>query len=249
MKKSPQNNHYRWIWIYAAVIVLLAGIINLLMWLPIPTFGSLSETSWLGFWGSYLGGALGCAPAIAALQENRLQSKRQFEKEQLDRRISVMPVFDCQILDCPAIFMEKHSIQGGFIIDNSGILRNRNIYDDQDYYSSDTLNYLKLSNCGLGPALKVKLSFSNSSVDLFSLRNNVDPYYFWFVPSRGFFKNEETVSRLFLRLTFCDIFGNAYSQELIFKCHYSFEGNNHFMQFDPERISQPEFIESKISEE
>lgn len=247
--KIPQKPHFHWLWLYVFAIICIAFIVNLCMFIPIPTPSGLNNGYWLGFWGSLLGGSIGCIPAIAALRENRLESERQFEKEQRNRRLGVIPIFDCQILDRPYTFYNSHSIQNGFVIDYLGTLRNRNECDDQEPYESEMMNFLKLSNCGLGPALNVKLSFDNSSVDLSYIRNGNDPYFYWIVLSRGFFKDEDTMSHISLVLSFSDVYGNRYKQTFVFRCLYSFEGENEYMQFSAEKIGQPVPIENNTSEE
>ena len=65
MKKNKEPTH--WLWKYVAAILLFAATVNGAMYLPIPTLSTLTSGDWLGFWGGYLGGAIGCIPAIAAL--------------------------------------------------------------------------------------------------------------------------------------------------------------------------------------
>lgn len=171
MKNSPPKNHYRWIWIYAAVIVLLAGVINLLMWLPIPTFGSLSETSWLGFWGSYLGGALGCLPAIAALIEGRQQARHEHKEREKDRHFSHMPVFDCEIERISDFLSDTFSpaaVDATMTVTGSDTRYSWKPGDLQETRNHAEMHnsypiYLRLENVGLGPALNTKVSIFGQS--------------------------------------------------------------------------------------
>ena len=89
------QNH--WFGFYVVVMLAIPGIVNFLMNLAIPTLPDLNAPSWLGFWGSYLGGAIGCLPALAALYDNRREARRQHEESERSRRLAVMPVFDCRI--------------------------------------------------------------------------------------------------------------------------------------------------------
>lgn len=52
----------RWLILYVLAILVVAGVIDLFMYLAIPTAPGLNAPTWLTFWGSYLGGAIGCLP-------------------------------------------------------------------------------------------------------------------------------------------------------------------------------------------
>lgn len=65
-----------WIILYVVAILLVACAVNGLMYLAVPTLPDLNAPTWLTFWGSYLGGAIGCLPALAALYDNRREARR-----------------------------------------------------------------------------------------------------------------------------------------------------------------------------
>lgn len=219
MKNSPQNNHYRWIWIYAAVIVLLAGVINIFMWLPIPTFGSLSETSWLGFWGSYLGGAPGCLPAIAALIEGRQQAKREHKEREKDRHFSHMPVFDCEmeyISDFSSDTFTLSDIKSIMMITASGCrfiwdpLHFPDIYDRTDLFGSFPL-YVRLKNVGLGPAMNAKVSIFGQRP--FSIGQFPVGKEFAFMVILDSSSNNSLAGDLTATISFEDVFEWCYTQK------------------------------------
>ena len=110
-----------WIFLYILGILLLAAIVNALMGLSIPTDASLNAPTWLGFWGSYLGGAIGCLPALAALYDNRREARRQHEESEKSRRLAAMPVFDCRIRHVSRSYA-KDSADQWFFIGSSGDL-------------------------------------------------------------------------------------------------------------------------------
>lgn len=66
------QNH--WFGFYVVVMLAIPGIVNFLMNLAIPTLPELTAPTWLGFWGSYLGGAIGCLPALAAYDPSLFES-------------------------------------------------------------------------------------------------------------------------------------------------------------------------------
>lgn len=67
-KNTPEVLHVqksdfpRWLILYVLAILVVAGVIDLFMYLAIPTAPGLNAPTWLTFWGSYLGGAIGCLP-------------------------------------------------------------------------------------------------------------------------------------------------------------------------------------------
>ena len=94
---EPKKKEVRWICLYILVIIGIAGLINLLMSPSIPSISSIGAPTWLNFWGSYLGGAIGCLPAIAALQHSRREARRQHEENEKSRRLGALPVFACTL--------------------------------------------------------------------------------------------------------------------------------------------------------
>lgn len=171
-----------WLWRYALAICCFAFAVNVMMYIRIPTPEGLHASDWLSFWGSYLGGALGCVAAIAALrhsqkeakrqheevqeqlEESRRQAKQQHEESEEDRHLSVRPFITANfrpLREAPASF-DKYmfytifdSPLQQFIFDNSGI-KDRFTDAAIRHYHNQTIE-LTLENVGLGPALDIEL--------------------------------------------------------------------------------------------
>lgn len=152
-----------WILLYIFVILLIAILLNFLMWLPIPTFGTLRAEHWLGFWGSYLGGALGCLPAIAALVENRRESQLQHEEAERDRHFSRLPMIDCEVERITSdTFWDPDTITAVMsITPGRPSFRWRGISPSYvtNLCKENTVFLLRLNNIGFGPALDLKTTF------------------------------------------------------------------------------------------
>lgn len=216
-----------WFLVYILVVLVVAGSVNSLMYLSIPTESSLDGPSWLAFWGSYLGGAIGCLPAIAALHENRQEARRQHKESEKSRRLTVLPVVACEnsstsfSLAQPNSFLKLSAL---VLVDQTeGLHDIFTSYDPARY--SEKINqlddsysgfiYFELHNIGPGPALNVSLSCLNISP------NNT-------IPLKSIGSNESKAILLCVRIppeadntyqvqynigiTFNDIFGNDYVQ-------------------------------------
>lgn len=238
---GPKKNEGRWICLYILAIIGIAGLIHLLMSPSIPSISSIDAPTWLTFWGSYLGGAIGCLPAIAALQHSRREARRQCEKEQEDSRRSVMPVIDCRICDGPRECFSPKS-DNAFAVNFHGYFHEE---DDEEwllYEQNPLCNFLELCNCGLGPALQVKLTFNNSSVDLFHLKNGHTFHYILDLSYPYFCALSTANSPIIFEVDFFDIYGNHYSQSIEFKCHPCFEDKNTYLSFRTISVNTPKLL-------
>ena len=216
---------------YILAIVGIAASINALMGVSIPTTPTLNAPTWLTFWGSYLGGAIGCLPALAALYVNREEARKQHAENEKSRRLAVMPVFDCRIRYVSTEYAWKNS-SNFFLIDLHGELReadeNAGDWSQLDY--SPKCNFIDLCNCGLGPALQVKLRFKDHCVDLFNLKNGYTAHYI-FSPSIKYFLFSNAEHTMCFTVECQDIYGNLYAQELSFKVSRSFEDKIDYLSF------------------
>ena len=188
-----------WILLYILGILLLAAIVNTLMGLAIPTDASLNAPTWLGFWGSYLGGAIGCLPALAAyrhsieesrrqheefqeqLQESRQQSDEQYKSTEKDRHASHLPVIDYDIthIESPVDFASVSLssirvvlLQGSDT--SSVILKKLDVMEITGIIKNKQHDVVLLSirNVGHGPALSVVLRCSSFSYPIRTLAEN-----------------------------------------------------------------------------
>lgn len=165
----------RWILLYVVAILFVAGTVNVLMYLAVPTLPDLNAPSWLGFWGSYLGGAIGCLPALAALYDNRREARRQHEESEKSRRLAALPVIACE-----DSFVRLYAAQLDAFFDLSGMVllnQDKGLHEafsshnpleyaekaNQLDASYDGFIYLNFHNIGHGPALNVSVACLNAS--------------------------------------------------------------------------------------
>ena len=235
MKKGQKLTEFiqdHWISFYFAAALVVALIVNLGMSFPFASFNSsLNSGNWLGFWGSYLGGAIGCLPAIAAYRHSIDESKRQHEENEENRRLSVIPVFDCRIRYVSTKYAWKNSLNF-FLIDLNGKLQEA-VEDSADWYELDCspkCNFIDLCNCGLGPALQAKLFFNGHCVDLFNLQNGYTAHYI-FLPSNKYFLSANIESTVQFTIECLDIYGNHYAQDISFKVSKCFEDKINYLSF------------------
>ena len=232
-----------WIIFYVVAILLVACAVNGLMYLAVPTLPDLNAPTWLGFWGSYLGGAIGCLPALAALYDNRREARRQHEESEKSRRLATMPVFDCRIRHVSRSYA-KGSADQWFFIGSSGDLHEDSWEEWLIFDDCPDCNYIELSNCGLGPALQAKLLFNDYPVDLFHIKNGERAYYI-LDPSYTYFESLGNKSTVRFTIKSQDIYGNLYSQELLFKVLLCFEGERKFLQFQTMTIGTTQLLSSE----
>lgn len=234
MKKDKQKLtkfiQKHWIAAYFCAALIIAVVVNIGMRLPIVSFNtSLKSDTWLTFWGSYLGGAIGCLPALAAYRHSIDESDRQHKESEESRRLSVMPVFDCRIRYISTEYAKDDSSQY-FVIDSNGTLREGDFDDWLELDCYQKCNYIDLCNCGLGPALQAKLRFKDHCVDLFNLKNGYTAHYIFF-PSDKYFLSSSAKHTVCFTVECQDIYGNLYTQELSFKVSQSFEDKLDYLSF------------------
>lgn len=233
MKKGHKLTEFvqdHWISFYFAAALIVALIVNLGMSFPFASFNSyLDSGNWLGFWGSYLGGAIGCLPALAALYDNREEARRQHEENEKSRRLAVMPVFDCRIRYISTEKAKKRYLKF-FLIDYNGILQIGDFDDWLELNCYEHCHYMDLCNCGLGPALQAKLCFQDHRVDLFNLKNGYTSHYIFLFSSKYLLpsENERTIH---MTVECQDIYGNHYEQDLLFKVSKCFEDKINYLSF------------------
>lgn len=232
-----------WIFLYVVAILLVAGAVNGLMYLSVPTLPVLDAKTWLGFWGSYLGGAIGCVPALLALYDNRREARKQHEESEKSRRLAVMPVFDCRIRHVSRSYAKDFADQW-FFIGPSGDLHEDSWEEWLIFDDCPDCNYIELSNCGPGPALQTKLLFNDYPVDLFHIKNGESAYYI-LDPSYEYFESQGNESTVRFTIKSQDIYGNLYSQELIFKVLLCSEEKSKFLLFQTVVIGTTQLLSSE----
>lgn len=238
-----------WILGYVAVILVIAGAINFAMGFSIPTNASLNGPTWLGFWGSYLGGAIGCIPALAALYDNRLEARRQHEESEKSRRLAALPVIACE--DSSSAFQaaqldEFFKLSALVLLDSDKGLHDSFSADHPSKYaeklkqldsSYSWIIYFDFHNIGAGPALNVSLACLNipqhGTIPLASIGPNESKALLVCVqiPPEA---DDHYQVQYNIGITFNDIFGNHYAQVQPLVCRK----NQHGL----DSISVPEFI-------
>lgn len=163
-----------WIFLYVVAILLVAGAVNGLMYLAVPTLPDLNAPTWLTFWGSYLGGAIGCVPALLALYDNRREARKQHEESEKTRRLATMPVISCENNSSSFSLNQVDSLltlSGMILLDMASGFHNFFSPADPKKYveyldliddSYSGFVFIDFQNIGLGPALNVSISCSNS---------------------------------------------------------------------------------------
>ena len=166
---GPKKNEGRWICLYILAIIGIAGLINLLMSPSIPSISSIDAPTWLTFWGSYLGGAIGCLPAIAALQHSRREARRQHLENEKNHKLSALPVFACTLnsfsfmngqveslttLSGIIHLSQEHGLYGQFCSWKPIEYMEHVLSSDENEHST----FFELRNIGAGPALNVSLA-------------------------------------------------------------------------------------------
>lgn len=242
-----------WIFLYILGILLLATIVNALMGLPIPTDASLTAPSWLDFWGGYLGGAIGCLPALAALYDNRREARRQHEESEKSRRLAALPVIACEdsftrfYVVQPDAFLDLSSMAQ--LNQNEGLHEAFSSHDPVEYAekisqldsSYSGFIYLTFHNIGHGPALNVSVACLNVSqhgaIPLKSIGSSESKSLMLAVqiPSEA---DEHYQVQYHIGISFSDIFGNRYVQVQPLFCRKT----EHALG----NISVPELIENSL---
>ena len=236
--------HYWWIIFY---ILLAAGtpwILNLaFMRFTVDSAEDLGNPQWLGFWGSFLGSALACIPALIAITQNNRFARQQHMEFLTSQRLSVRPIFDLKIYHDLYPKSSKEVFDGIYAMDKQGALYHPDYYDFIFLSQSQSANKMKFINCGSGPALQATLSMNQSSVNLPHLAKESNSA-FQFFPDMEFFKGKISKgSGVFsLELTFCDIYGNRYTQPFKVKCYPCSDEGIDYLSFDVISVSQPELL-------
>jgi len=162
---------------FVCVIFLIPFLINLLLYIPIPSAGQIGAVDWLGFWGSFLGSLIGALTALIALFATYRQQEKHHKDDLENRRYSVMPTISIDIL--PKYFPNQNSA-------SSVEYQTVDDYSDYEYYfyltkgtfhpftieniqklqtlkSDETCLFFsfKLSNVGVGPVPYIKFEISH----------------------------------------------------------------------------------------
>lgn len=221
-----------WIFLYVVAILLVAGAVNGLMYLSVPTLPVLDAKTWLGFWGSYLGGAIGCVPALLALYDNRREARRQHEESERSRRLAALPVIDCKCNYSSLLLGESKQfseISCIIFLDESVGLHDQAFYNNPKDCLNDAVEldasfsrtFLEFRNIGSGPALNLSLFCKNI------VTSEKKPLYTLgvgdactivlcvHIPPEA---RDDYITQYNLEIEFSDTFGNCYTQMQLIEC-------------------------------
>lgn len=232
-------NKKTWIGFVTLAIMLPFAVNFALQYWPINSAPGIDISSWLSFWGSYLGGLLGSFAALLAIFESRRQMKQQQEENNKNRRLSLQPLLDIR----DRFYTEFKSKSDVKSTESSNSTKNVDIqkyllfdvdelsevdqptfsrvyhrFLDHNQCKGDLVpkkmvpRYLDISNFGLAPALHVTLSIDNDKK-----YQPIDLGSF----KQGYSKHYAILfllhggSSFDLTVTFSDVLGNVYTQKQV----------------------------------
>ena len=239
-----------WLAGYAVIILIFAFALNFSMEIPITSFNrSLGADNWLVFWGSYLGGALGCIPALAALLDNRREADRQHEESEKSRRLSTLPVFSCAGNPLSFVSGQPESVTtlSGliFLSQEQGLHGQFSSWKPEEYAKSvlaadknHVCLIFELRNIGAGPALNVSLTCAPSGpipVQSIGAGEKSTLILGVHVPPDA---DQSYLHTYTIQISFSDVFGNRYVQLQPLKVQKT--------AYTLAEISTPELIEQPV---
>ena len=137
--------------------------------LNFKTGTDLNNVTWLGFWGSYLGGLLGSVAALIALFLTNRQQERYHSEEKESDRLRVLPAISCSLI---APDLEKSptlrciEIKDDWTIHGTQAGDIARIHNFISIHSKTSqCRTLHLKNIGLGPCFNTVLSINNLSTE------------------------------------------------------------------------------------
>lgn len=233
MDKSSKQ-YTKWLILYILFIIVVSLLINLLLYLPIPSAGNVDAPDWLGFWGSFLGSMIACIPAFFALDESRRQAKQQHNEvqEQLtesrrqaeqmhfetleSRRCSVMPIVDLIIFPIYE-YPDENDLPNywALIDDKEGVNQavSSNHFTREMYKSSPGNFYsFHIKNIGLGTALDAQITAG----DVIFFGGDVATSFDWNSIFRITSDNanaKEPLKQFDFKIRYHDVFSNLYERE------------------------------------
>lgn len=215
-----------WIGSYFLAILLLAIIINIGMQIPVISFNpSLDAPIWLTFWGSYLGGAIGCLPAIAAYRHSIDESKRQIERDEANHRLNVRPILNISFAPLGRSFYKLPYISFSTLEGFEPVSppQERDI-DNALRQFPEKGSLLSIKNLGFGHALNATLTYTNPCTNFKTIhylgtieRDSLIEQLFYFSNFKTVASKKAPIPTAItysLFLSYEDVFCNEYKQQL-----------------------------------
>lgn len=210
-KRNQKGRLVKYSWVLIIFFIISAISIPLAANHLLPK--NTQPNDWLSFWGSYLGGLLGSVAALLALNESRCQAERQHKESEDNRRLSVLPALNIafekdvtgrskQGVEDQLLFCKTQSV-------NYFGKRNPEFIKKSDHSKSVT-GILRFTNCGMGPALQICITYSSSKIDVVSVGAGLTSVY-----ALTFVRQEEgrTNDEFDFTIRYNDVLGNTYMQQ------------------------------------
>ena len=210
--KRKKAGAKKWLLIIIVLVVIIPFLVNIMLYLPIPTLKSIQASDWLGFWGGYLGSLIGTIAALLALYDSREQAEQQQFESKEDRRYSVMPAL--------SLSFEKWNgeVTKSILVLLNGIevCKEMGASEYSKHCEKHNLDMrqrerivLRITNYGLGPAFQTEITWNGKIV------LKIDGIKEGSIYSYGFDASLSGVSdstNYKLKICFSDILGNIYMQ-------------------------------------
>ncbi len=222
-KKLRTTNSKKAIIICISILLILFAIPSIanmvfIRW-EINTAEDLGNVEWLGFWGSYLGGVVGCAAALIALFITfKQQEQHHIDMCETDRlrmlpsiNFSVIPIRSQLSEALTTIILQKPK-QVTYIIHSEKETMDscvRKYGEGRRYYMAE------LKNIGVGPAFGIKI-YIESSVENKECAEIGNVGVGDSTTALVFFEDDWSFN---LRIEFEDVFKNKYWQSVKVECH------------------------------
>jgi len=228
--KRTANINWITIGIYLTIIILISLIIYGLLFLNFPPSpNGTSNTDWLQFWGSYIGGVIGGMTTLGGVyytlkhQDNDKDDNEDFQSEM--KRLEVIPCLDNQSLEDHS-FSRDYNLPSGYLIFYDSTMDNRftegvcfiNRIETQFMDQIIDVFKLKITNIGLGPCIGVKIDFYRDDK---LILENIQPQFGMAVGASNIIALtfiEYPIGKYKLVFTTNDVYmKNSYKQELEFE--------------------------------
>ena len=211
-------------WLMPCIIGLIFIVGLIVSWLVAENGfpSAIDKTSWLGFFGSYIGSGMGAVATVLGvkwtfqLQQEKDRKDYEIQKQELkdqvelNRREAVKPYFVIKKVHKTEFENSEDAAKKGC---NLILLEHEKVYSDNDYV-------LQIKNIGRGPALKVKMNIEGKKRCLIiSEAIEEGDYEFIDIASGINVDDERVAAKRYVgerkaELRFQDLYGNCYTYEL-----------------------------------
>lgn len=212
-------------WLMPCIIGLIFIVGLIVSWLVAENGfpSAIDKTSWLGFFGSYIGSGMGAVATVLGvkwtfqLQQEKDRKDYEIQKQELkdqvelNRREAVKPYFVIKKVHKTEFENSEDAAEKGC---NLILLEYEKVYSDNDYV-------LQIKNIGRGPALKVKMNIEGKKRGwIISEAIEEGDYEFIDIAPGINVEDESVAAKNYVgekkaELRFQDLYGNRYTYRLI----------------------------------